>query len=155
MQRELEALNAESVSYVAGLWDSMYLEIRDSNMINVSPYLMLKDDPRRTDQFVRAASIAHFIGEFTLKIRQGSLAPDMDKDTPMDMSQYEKLFGTARIPALGRDKCITYADASTLVVMSNNKFYTLNLLGPNGVLSEAEIVRTLSIAHLHFLRNRS
>ena len=62
------------------------------------------------------------------------LAPEMTKDTPLDMSAYRWMFNTCRIPAPKLDFLKKY-DPNTsrhIVVMRNGKFYTFDVVNEDG-----------------------
>jgi len=123
----------------------MYLEIRDPLIINVNPFLELIQDPKRTTQTVRAASIIRACVEFLRKIETNTLEPDYERDVPLDMSQYLRLFRTARLPKPGRDECVTASDSKHIVVISNHHYYSLSVLSENGEpRSESEILSSLN-----------
>lgn len=51
LHEELQRLDKESpTSWLAGFWSTMYLTIRDPLPINVTPFLLLKEDPKRNSQ---------------------------------------------------------------------------------------------------------
>ncbi|XP_068948848.1 carnitine O-palmitoyltransferase 2, mitochondrial-like [Petaurus breviceps papuanus] len=53
---------------------------------------------------------------------------------PMDMSQNFRLFGTSRLPKLGRDTLLTDERAKHLLVLRNGNFYIFNILQSNGTM---------------------
>jgi hypothetical protein len=61
-------------SYIQKHWDDMYLTIRCSHPVNVSPYFKLVDDPSK-GQFRRAAEFALAYVRWTRKILAGALEP--------------------------------------------------------------------------------
>ena len=54
--------------------------------------------PDRGQQLPRAASLIVSSLGFIHDLRAGMLEPDPVRGTPLDMDQYTRLFGTARIP---------------------------------------------------------
>lgn len=54
--------------------------------------------PDRGSQIPRAASLIVSSLGFIHDLRTGQLSPDTVRGTPLDMDQYHRLFGTARIP---------------------------------------------------------
>ena len=54
--------------------------------------------PRVDPQLSRAASLILSSLSFIHDHRNGLLQPDSVRGTPLDMSQYERLFGTCRVP---------------------------------------------------------
>ena len=61
---------------------------------------MLRNDPTpdRGSQLPRASALIISSLGFIHDLRVGMLEPDMVRGTPLDMDQYRRLFGTARIP---------------------------------------------------------
>lgn len=137
-------------SWLEKMWDDAYLCGRDSIALNVNYYFVLKDDPvpEKNHQIHRAASLISGIATFKLLMDNEELDPDMERDTPLDMSQHHRMFGAARIPHEGRDKIIHYtkwrpAGMSSLsrtvdqyvtcsprhiVVIYRNQYYSFNIL---------------------------
>jgi carnitine O-acetyltransferase len=70
-----------------------------------------RDDPERRSQVARAAGLANACAKFQRLVRTGRLTPDMEKTTPLDMSQYTKLFAAARIPRASRDEMVYHPDS--------------------------------------------
>ncbi len=54
--------------------------------------------PRVDPQLSRAASLVLSSLSFIHDLRSGQLQPDAIRGTSLDMSQYERLFGTCRVP---------------------------------------------------------
>lgn len=66
------------------------------------------------------------------------------KSFPLDMSQYNRLFGTTRIPHEVRDEIVTHPNQRHIVVMRGPHFYSFDVLNPNGTAkSAAEIQANL------------
>ena len=65
-----------------------------------STNLLLRNDPTpdRGQQLPRAASLIVSCLGFVHDLRAGILEPDTVRGTPLDMDQYTRIFGTARIP---------------------------------------------------------
>ena len=63
-------------------------------------YTIIRDDPTpdRGSQLPRAASLIVSSLGFIHDLRKGILDPDSIRGKALDMSQYKRLFGTARIP---------------------------------------------------------
>ncbi len=83
----------------------------------MNPFFIFKDDPERASQVARAAGLINAAAKFQCSVKNGielsrtaqqvhkvlmlflfedTLAPDVEKTTPLDMSQYTKLFGASR-----------------------------------------------------------
>jgi len=72
---------------------------------------------------MRATSLILASLSFIHDLRTGQLEPDQFRGTPLDMSQYQKLFGTARIPT--RTGCRMQIDTESrhIVVLCRGQFY--------------------------------
>jgi len=84
---------------------------------------------------------------FFLKIKNGQLKPDKERDTPLCMCQYGRLFGTTRIPKWKRDVLLTYPESRHVVIMHRGNFYPLDVLvesqGQLQPLPEPQIKNTI------------
>jgi hypothetical protein len=77
--------------------------------------------PDRGSQLPRAASLIISSLGFIHDLRKGLLDPDTVKKTPLDMDQYTRLFGTARIPTQVSDVgqgCVWYRSLPLAARMS-------------------------------------
>lgn len=54
--------------------------------------------PRVDPQLSRAAALILSSLSFIHDLRNGHLTPDGVRGTPLDMSQYDRLFGSCRVP---------------------------------------------------------
>jgi carnitine O-acetyltransferase len=149
LQRELAAIGAANYheregSFVSGFWDSMYLELRCRQPVNTTPYLLLANDAQRRDGVARAANLLHALATHRKLVRTGALPVDMERDVPMDMRQYEMLYGVARVPRAGRDLLVRADDARHVVVLRRNRFYVVDIVGADHApRSEADIAADL------------
>ncbi|RVE42779.1 hypothetical protein evm_012563 [Chilo suppressalis] len=67
------------------------------------------------------------------------------KAFPLDMSQFEGLFGATRIPNLDKDRILRDPTSKHIVVQKNGNFYTFDLFDVNGnLLSPGEILGNLT-----------
>lgn len=87
-------------SYIEAFWDAAYLDTTDSVVLNLNPFFVLEDDPTpsRGNQMSRAVGLIMASLGFVHDLRTGQLEPDNMRGIPLDMYQYSRLFGTARIP---------------------------------------------------------
>lgn len=87
-------------SYIEAFWDAAYLDTTDSVVLNLNPFFVLEDDPTpsRGSQMGRAVGLIMASLGFVHDLRTGQLEPDNMRGVPLDMYQYSRLFGTARIP---------------------------------------------------------
>jgi carnitine O-acetyltransferase len=152
---ELQQLAVDSpTSWLEGFWDSAYLEDRGPAPINVNPFFVWNDHGHPTTQLARAAALTFSSLKFYESIRQQTLAADKERDTPLCMTQFGRLFGTCRIPHAGRDKLLTFADSKHIVVACGGCFFALNVIdGNGGVLSHEHITAALQsvVAHVDAL----
>jgi carnitine O-acetyltransferase len=124
-----------------------YLQYTDPVVLNLNPFFLLEDDPTplRNDQIVRASSLVYSTVTFIDALRTKNLEPDVFRGTPLCMSQFGRLFSTARVPT--RDGCyIAPAEASRhIVVMAQSQFYHFEVFDDQGsiILNEKEISANL------------
>lgn len=79
--------------------DESYLQHSDSVVLSLNPFFVLSSDvtPRTDPQLSRASSLILSSLLFIHDLRNGVLKADNVRGTPLDMSQYERLFATSRI----------------------------------------------------------
>jgi carnitine O-acetyltransferase len=151
LQRELVAIGAENFheregSWVSGFWETMYLELRCAQPVNTTPYLLLAPDPARRDAVSRAANVLASLALHCRLVRSGHLPVDVERgDMPLDMRQYEMLYGVARLPVNGaRDVLVRDDTARHVVVLRRNRVYALDVLdGANQPRAEADLAADL------------
>ncbi|GFP69054.1 putative mitochondrial carnitine O-acetyltransferase [Saccharomyces cerevisiae] len=138
--------NPES-SYIEQFWYDAYLLYDATVVLNVNPYFQLQDDPTIKDtpetaaegpygahtvQVRRAARLTTSILKFIRQIRHGTLRTDTVRGkTPLSMDQYERLFGSSRIPpGPGEPSCHLQTDATShhVVAMYRGQFYWFDVL---------------------------
>lgn len=65
---------------------------------------------------------------------------------PLDMSQYNGLFGSTRIPVPGTDRIQRTSDTRHIVVMKNGQLFSVDVLGENGTIeSPTTILERLKV----------
>lgn len=127
-------------SYIEKFWDDAYLFQASSLAINTNPTVVLQNgqESGSTDLCERAASICMASLKFAEKCRSRTLEPDMARKTPLDMWQYDMLFGSVRIPgggeAEGEDKVVTYGKSTHVVVLHRSQFFKFDVCDEQGVL---------------------
>jgi carnitine O-acetyltransferase len=140
LHQELKELALKTpTSWLEGFWDTMYMELRCPNTIHVNPCFGFKTDPKRGTQAVRAAALTRGVAHFHLKIASGKKSPDMERDTPLCMTQYGKLLCATRIPKQGRDVLVNVKHSDHVIVISNNQFYQMDVIQNGTVLSEGKL----------------
>ncbi|ODV96577.1 hypothetical protein PACTADRAFT_48412 [Pachysolen tannophilus NRRL Y-2460] len=131
-------------SYIEQFWFDSYLNYDSPVVLNLNPFILLEDDPTplQSTQISRAASLTTSSLRFIRALRRNELPVDKLKNgTPLDMDQYPKLFGSARIPS--STGCILQTDAQShhIVILSKSQFYWFDVLDNNNdlILTENDI----------------
>ncbi|EGG07909.1 uncharacterized protein MELLADRAFT_105390 [Melampsora larici-populina 98AG31] len=117
-------------SYIEEFWYEAYLHHTNSVVLNLNPFFILEDDPTpsRGNQLTRAASLILASLSFIDDLRNHQLEADSIRGTKLDMSQYSKLFGTARIPTSNGCQIKTFNESKHVVIMRRGQFYWFNVL---------------------------
>ncbi|ABN64938.2 carnitine acetyltransferase [Scheffersomyces stipitis CBS 6054] len=124
---------------------AIYGEVR-GDILPRNPYLILEEDPYSKtlsppNQSQRAANLINSSLKFIVSLRNETLKPDLTpkNNNPLTMRCYLNLFGTTRVPASLDDvrnhqvKIKKYSDINDsrhIVVISNNQFYSLEVITP-------------------------
>ena len=136
----------ETTSYIKPFWDDMYLGGRYPIPINSNPGCGLSPDPAcEGDQARRSASLVCASAQWYQAFKRGQITPDGHGTArPRCMAEYSVLFGTSRIPHLGRDRLRTY-DSRHAVVLRGGDFYSLDILSEDGhVIPEHVLERQIA-----------
>ncbi|POV99243.1 hypothetical protein PSTT_13917, partial [Puccinia striiformis] len=148
LHERLQEYASTRASYIEEFWYESYLQHSDSVVLSLNPFFILEDDPTpsRGNQLTRAASLILASVGFIHDLRTGQLAPDEVRGTPLDMHQYAKLFGTARIPTRDGCRIKTFGDSKHVVVMRRGQFYSFDVMDSEHrpVLSERELLVHIS-----------
>eukprot|EP00755_Sulcionema_specki_P009263 Sspe_Gene.43239::Locus_21047_Transcript_1_1_Confidence_1.000_Length_2369::g.43239::m.43239/K00624/E2.3.1.7; carnitine O-acetyltransferase len=107
-----EGAHPTKPSWLEEWWDDSYLCNRDPIAINVNYFFGFEDDTRIThmNQIGRAASLLHGALQFYQRYKHETLDLDFERDLPLCMSQFPRMFGASRIPGEYRDSIITYTN---------------------------------------------
>ncbi|KAF2156146.1 acyltransferase ChoActase/COT/CPT [Myriangium duriaei CBS 260.36] len=147
LQEKLKKYAQGKTSYIEQFWYDSYLNFDNPVVLNLNPFFLLEDDPTpaRNNQVTRAASLVVSALSFVRAVRKEELPPDTLRGQPLDMYQYSRMFGTARIPTengchIGQDP-----DSKHLVVMSHGQFYWFDVLDDNSDLIMTEKDITLNL----------
>ncbi|RUP49178.1 acyltransferase ChoActase/COT/CPT [Jimgerdemannia flammicorona] len=147
LQERLKTYATDKSSYIEEFWYDSYLQYTDSVVLNLNPFFLLEDDPtpNRNDQVVRAASLVTSTLKFIHALRTKQLEPDVFRGTPLDMSQFERLFATARLPTDNGCTISTDNLSRHVVVVAHSQFYHFEVFDDDGniALSDKEIVANL------------
>ncbi|GAA5851677.1 hypothetical protein JCM5353_007307 [Sporobolomyces roseus] len=130
LHQKLKEYAATKASYIEEWWTESYLSYAESVVLSLNPFFILEDDPTpaRGSQLMRATSLILASLSFVHDLREGVLEPDNFRGTPLDMSQYTKLFATARIPTKNGCKMQVDAESRHIIVMARGQFYWFDVL---------------------------
>ncbi|THH28350.1 hypothetical protein EUX98_g5849 [Antrodiella citrinella] len=147
IQEKLKAWAADKASYIEDFWYESYLSHSDPVVLALNPFFVLEDDPTpdRGSQLPRAASLIVSSLGFIHDLRAGMLEPDAVRGTPLDMDQYTRLFGTARVPTDRGCRMEVHGESRHIVVLRRGQFYWFDVLDMDNrpVLTEREVLRNL------------
>ncbi|KAG6360628.1 hypothetical protein INS49_011692 [Diaporthe citri] len=140
LQEKLKRYAEGRTSYIEQFWYDSYLNYDNPVVLNLNPFFLLEDDPTpaRNNQVTRAASLVVSALEFVRAVRKEELPPDSIKGTAMDMYQYSRLFGTARVPTEAGCQIEQDPESKHLVVMCHGQFYWFDVLDDNSDLIMTE-----------------
>ena len=103
-------------------------------------------------QVLRGASLVFSSLKFVSALQQGTMQPDIWRKTPLDMSQYSRLFGTARIPQTNRDVVMVADKPTHVVVLCRNQFYFFDALWPAGEVRPSTLTCLYTLVARHSTR---
>ncbi|KAJ7119092.1 acyltransferase ChoActase/COT/CPT [Mycena epipterygia] len=134
-------------SYIEEFWYESYLSHTDPVVLALNPFFVLENDPTpdRGSQLPRAAALIVSSLGFIHDLRAEILEPDTVRGVPLDMDQYSRLFGTARIPTERGCKMHVNPESRHIVVLRRGQFYWFDVLDDENrpVLTEREVIRNL------------
>ena len=149
LQERLKRYASDKTSYIEQFWYDSYLNYDSSVVLNLNPFFLLEDDPTpaRNNQVTRAASLVISALCFVRAVRKEELPPDTLRGTPLDMYQYSRMFGTARVPT--ENGCIIGQDSESkhLVVLARGQFYWFDVLDDNHdlIMNEKDVAINLQV----------
>src|SRR5271155_652792 len=147
LQEKLKKYATGKSSYIEQFWYDSYLNYDNPVVLNLNPFFLLEDDPTpaRNNQVTRAASLVISALCFVRAVRLEELPPDRLRGAPLDMYQFSRLFGTARVPTehgciIGQD-----SDSKHVVVMCRGQFYWFDVLDMNNdlIMTEKDVAINL------------
>ncbi|KAI0392678.1 choline/Carnitine O-acyltransferase [Xylariaceae sp. FL0594] len=143
LQEKLQTYAAGKSSYIEQFWYDSYLNYDNPVVLNLNPFFLLEDDPTpaRNNQVTRAASLVVSALEFVRAVRREELLPDKVRGKPLDMYQYSRLFGTARVPTDHGCQIEQDPDSKHIVVLCHGQFYWFDVLDDNSdlIMSEKDV----------------
>ncbi|KDN53214.1 hypothetical protein K437DRAFT_253229 [Tilletiaria anomala UBC 951] len=130
LHKNLEEYAASRTSYISEFWDESYLQASESVVLNLNPFFILEDDPTpsRGNQLMRTTNLILASLAFIHDMRNGVLEPDRVRGTPLDMYQYTRLFGTARIPTAQGCRMVSAVESRHIVVFRRGQMYWFDTL---------------------------
>ncbi|KAH7885657.1 carnitine acetyl transferase [Phlebopus sp. FC_14] len=147
LQARLKEWAAHRASYIEDFWYESYLSHSDPVVLALNPFFVLENDPTpdRGSQLPRAAALIVSSLGFVHDLRAGMLDPDTVRGRPLDMDQYTRLFGTARLPTERGCKMLVNSAARHIVVLRRGQFYWFDALDEENrpLLTEREVLRNL------------
>ncbi|CAK1549845.1 unnamed protein product [Leptosia nina] len=146
LQNLLEDRATKHQNWLEEWWlNTAYLGYRDPVVVFSSPGLVFpfRKFNSQTEQLQYAAKTLLAAFDYKSLIDNNEIPVEMMGKSPLDMSQYKKIFGTCRIPQPNRDK-LSYNDSKYVTVIHNNHLFHLDLWGNDGKrLSVDQIVQGL------------
>jgi len=112
-------------------------------VLNLNPFFLLEDDPTpaRNNQVTRAASLVISALAFVRAVRREELQPDKVRNIPLDMYQYSRMFGTARIPTEHGCQIAQDPESKHIVVLCHGQFYWFDVMDNNSdiIMTEKDL----------------
>lgn len=121
-------------NWSAPAWKDLYLEARKPLVINsnVFYYLKSKLNEKNDSQAHIAAALISSVYNFISWIDQKNLSVDMQKGSPLCMSQYDNIFSSIRIPRLGTDEFKASQERTYIVVMHAQRMFKVDIINEKG-----------------------
>jgi carnitine O-acetyltransferase len=150
LHADLARLDAESpTSWIEGFWDAMYLEARSSVAVDWNPSFVLRpEEGVKLTQTQRAARLAHEALHVHRAIATQTFPPDMEGSAPLHMRQHVGLFGSARIPRVGRDELVGPSGATHIAVLCRGHIFAVEALEPGSLHPLSEATLAARFAHV-------
>jgi carnitine O-acetyltransferase len=131
LQEQLLQYSKTRDSYIEQFWFDSYLNYDSPVVLNLNPFIMIEDDPIPGDcnWINRGTELTCSTLRFIHALRNKKLPVDYIKGkNPLDMDQYLRLFGSARIPT--NNGCVLQTDkySKHIIVLVNSQFYWFNVL---------------------------
>lgn len=136
MDHELRIRNETNVDshYFHEYWNESYLAYRAPVVINVSPYMILENDPIIQNSTLRATSLLISLLRYRRSLLDNVLTAER-----IEMRPFQHLFSTTRMPREGEDTIEYFgADQKHVVFLHNGQFYKFNVLDQNGNIKPPE-----------------
>ncbi|CAG8483693.1 6382_t:CDS:2 [Diversispora eburnea] len=147
LQEKLKSYAYDKSSYIEEFWYDSYLNYSDPVVLNLNPFFLLEDDPTpaRNNQVERAASLITSSLKFVHALRTETLEPDFFRGSPLCMSQFQRMFGTARLPTENGCRMNSNNESKHIIVLCRGQFYWFDVLTKDNEvgISKKELVANL------------
>ncbi|XP_077291929.1 carnitine O-Acetyl-Transferase [Arctopsyche grandis] len=147
LQALLEKRATAKENWLADWWlHSAYLDFRWPVVVYSNPGLVFPYQTfnSKSDRLMYAAKLIIGALEYKDVVDNDKLPVDKMGKEPLDMQQYKKIFGTCRIPGAKRDT-LTFNNSNHIIVIHNNHFFKLPIVGKDGVsLNEEQLAKLLN-----------
>ncbi len=129
-------------NWLSSFWSRTYLDYPAPLVINSNVFSMLdlplpSGSSPRTERSALLVSAALLFKE---SIDDETLPPDMDRGTPLCMSQYRNLFAATRIPGISGDEFRTYPQSRHIAVLHGGRVWSLEVISPEGEKASRESI---------------
>ncbi len=141
----------EICNWLEPFWYSHYLKDRLPIVINSNVFFMLLDKAPSASltQSERAADIVDAVLRFQEMIVAENLPCDREKDCPLCMSQFSRIFSTARVPEVGQDRLRTPCcsegptpyRADNIIIIRQGHIFTLKVMDESGYVKSPKLIR--------------
>lgn len=132
---------------LADWWlSAAYLGYRYPVIVHSSPGLIFPfvDTTTKEQQFNYAARLIHAALKFKQCIDNGDIKSEFMGKIPLDMSQYNRIFGVNRAPAVPEDSLSFHSKSRHIVVAYKNFFHKLQVIDDQGkIASHEEILKQI------------
>ncbi|RHZ69204.1 hypothetical protein Glove_287g7 [Diversispora epigaea] len=151
LQEKLKSYANDKSSYIEEFWYDSYLNYSDPVVLNLNPFFLLEDDPTpaRNNQVERAASLITSSLKFVHALRTETLEPDFFRGSPLCMSQFQRMFGAARLPTENGCRMNANNESKHIIVLCRGQFYWFDVLTKN---NEVGITKKELVANLKTIK---
>jgi carnitine O-acetyltransferase len=117
-------------NWLEPFWDDWYLCDDAPLPVNVSPAFALPRVGR--PQVARAARLLASALRFKGLVDREQLEPDLVRGAPRCMREYSRVLASTRVPGATRDRLEQHPDSRHVVVVRDNRFFSLDVLDEVG-----------------------
>ena len=145
LQKKLIEISEQiSTSWLESLWDGMYLEYRGQLVSNMNYYAILENTKLKSHYSVSTlgAKFIYGIMKAYLEVSSKTLSPEIIKDQPLCMDQYNRIFKSVRLPLLKKDiyKTYPFTKQSHIVLYYNNNIFKIETTDLDGNIQSVDIL---------------